>query len=139
MVLDRFSPILHLVQSIRDEAHRFAVTFHRSRRNARQLTSRAGCHSGRRREDRAQAVEAIRQLGAGASRDRGAVGRGGGPRGGAEGEGASGRIGAGLRNPDSVISPMIQHRLRDLGVVRYMRVTGSISDGFPWDKETSGA
>jgi excinuclease ABC subunit C len=39
VVLDRFSPILHLVQSIRDEAHRFAVTFHRSRRNARQLTS----------------------------------------------------------------------------------------------------
>ena len=39
MVLDRFSPILHLIQSIRDEAHRFAVTFHRSRRNARQLTS----------------------------------------------------------------------------------------------------
>ena len=39
IVLDRFSPILHLVQSIRDEAHRFAVTFHRSRRNARQLTS----------------------------------------------------------------------------------------------------
>ncbi len=39
VVLDRFSPILHLVQSIRDEAHRFAVTFHRSRRNALQLTS----------------------------------------------------------------------------------------------------
>jgi excinuclease ABC subunit C len=39
VVLDRFSPILHLVQSIRDEAHRFAVTFHRSRRNARALTS----------------------------------------------------------------------------------------------------
>ena len=39
VVLDRFSPILHLIQSIRDEAHRFAVTFHRSRRNARQLTS----------------------------------------------------------------------------------------------------
>jgi len=39
IVLDRFSPILHLIQSIRDEAHRFAVTFHRSRRNARQLTS----------------------------------------------------------------------------------------------------
>jgi excinuclease ABC subunit C len=37
--LDRFSPIRHLVESIRDEAHRFAVTFHRSRRNARQLTS----------------------------------------------------------------------------------------------------
>ncbi len=39
VVLDRFSPILHLIQSIRNEAHRFAVTFHRSRRNARQLTS----------------------------------------------------------------------------------------------------
>ncbi|MFB3825639.1 MAG: excinuclease ABC subunit UvrC [Bryobacteraceae bacterium] len=39
VVLDRFSPILHLVQSIRDEAHRFAVTFHRTRRNSQQLTS----------------------------------------------------------------------------------------------------
>src|SRR6266436_2035251 len=37
--LDRYSPILHLIQSIRDEAHRFAVTFHRTRRNAQQLTS----------------------------------------------------------------------------------------------------
>ncbi|HMD70458.1 MAG TPA: excinuclease ABC subunit UvrC [Bryobacteraceae bacterium] len=39
VTLDRFSPILHLVQIIRDEAHRFALTFHRSRRAARQLTS----------------------------------------------------------------------------------------------------
>ena len=37
--LDRFSPLLHLVQMIRDEAHRFAVRFHRSRRHSRQLTS----------------------------------------------------------------------------------------------------
>jgi excinuclease ABC subunit C len=37
--LDRFSPVLHLVQSIRDEAHRFAITFHRTRRNATRLTS----------------------------------------------------------------------------------------------------
>jgi excinuclease ABC subunit C len=37
--LDRYSPILHLVQVIRDEAHRFAVTFHRTRRNAQRLTS----------------------------------------------------------------------------------------------------
>jgi len=44
--LDRFSPILHLVQSIRDEAHRFAVTFHRSRRNARQLTSELDAIAG---------------------------------------------------------------------------------------------
>lgn len=39
VVLDRYSPVLHLVQIIRDEAHRFAVTFHRSRRNAQRLTS----------------------------------------------------------------------------------------------------
>ncbi len=39
IVLDRFSPILHLIQAIRDEAHRFAVTFHRTRRNAAALTS----------------------------------------------------------------------------------------------------
>jgi excinuclease ABC subunit C len=39
VVLDRFSPVLHLVQQIRDEAHRFAVTFHRTRRNASRLTS----------------------------------------------------------------------------------------------------
>jgi excinuclease ABC subunit C len=37
--LDRYSPILHLIQTIRDEAHRFAVTFHRTRRNAQRLTS----------------------------------------------------------------------------------------------------
>ncbi len=39
VILDKFSPILHLVQTIRDEAHRFAVTFHRTRRNAKRLTS----------------------------------------------------------------------------------------------------
>jgi excinuclease ABC subunit C len=39
IILDKFSPILHLVQTIRDEAHRFAVTFHRTRRNAERLTS----------------------------------------------------------------------------------------------------
>ncbi|MCC7174991.1 MAG: excinuclease ABC subunit UvrC [Bryobacterales bacterium] len=30
--LDRFSPLLHLIQTVRDEAHRFAITFHRDRR-----------------------------------------------------------------------------------------------------------
>jgi len=39
IVLDRFSPVLHLVQGVRDEAHRFAVTFHRSRRGAALLAS----------------------------------------------------------------------------------------------------
>ncbi len=37
--LDHYSPVLHLVQTVRDEAHRFAVTFHRTRRNAARLTS----------------------------------------------------------------------------------------------------
>lgn len=39
VVLDKFSPVLHLVQMVRDEAHRFAVTFHRTRRNASRLAS----------------------------------------------------------------------------------------------------
>jgi excinuclease ABC subunit C len=39
IVLDKFSPVLHLVQEVRDEAHRFAVTFHRTRRNASRLQS----------------------------------------------------------------------------------------------------
>ncbi|HLG94766.1 MAG TPA: excinuclease ABC subunit UvrC [Bryobacteraceae bacterium] len=37
--LDHYSPVLHVIQMIRDEAHRFAVTFHRTRRNAARLTS----------------------------------------------------------------------------------------------------
>ena len=39
VVLDRHSPVLHLIQLIRDEAHRFAVTFHRARRSKRELSS----------------------------------------------------------------------------------------------------
>ncbi|HZS50089.1 MAG TPA: excinuclease ABC subunit UvrC [Bryobacterales bacterium] len=42
VVLDRYSPVLHLVQQLRDEAHRFAVTFHRSRRGAARLASELG-------------------------------------------------------------------------------------------------
>jgi excinuclease ABC subunit C len=39
VVLDHHSPALHLIQQIRDEAHRFAVTFHRARRGNRELAS----------------------------------------------------------------------------------------------------
>jgi excinuclease ABC subunit C len=36
IILERHSPVLHLIQQIRDETHRFAVTFHRQRRGKRQ-------------------------------------------------------------------------------------------------------
>ena len=39
VVLERHSPILHLIQQVRDEAHRFAVGFHRQRRTSRELKS----------------------------------------------------------------------------------------------------
>lgn len=39
VVLDRRSPVLHLVQMIRDESHRFAVGYHRQRRAMRDRSS----------------------------------------------------------------------------------------------------
>jgi excinuclease ABC subunit C len=36
VILERHSPVLHLIQQIRDETHRFAVNFHRQRRGKRQ-------------------------------------------------------------------------------------------------------
>ena len=39
VILERHSPVLHLIQQIRDETHRFAVGFHRQRRGARQTHS----------------------------------------------------------------------------------------------------
>jgi excinuclease ABC subunit C len=37
IALDHHSPVLHLIQQIRDETHRFAVTFHRLRRSSRRI------------------------------------------------------------------------------------------------------
>lgn len=39
IVLDRRSPVLHLVQRIRDESHRFAIAYHRKRREMRDRDS----------------------------------------------------------------------------------------------------
>jgi excinuclease ABC subunit C len=39
IVLDRRSPVLHLIQRVRDESHRFAVTYHRKRREMRDRDS----------------------------------------------------------------------------------------------------
>ena len=39
VILDRRSPILRLMQQIRDESHRFAITFHRDRRSKRQRST----------------------------------------------------------------------------------------------------
>jgi hypothetical protein len=39
VVLDRRSPVLHLIQRIRDESHRFAITYHRKRREMRDRDS----------------------------------------------------------------------------------------------------
>ena len=39
IALDHHSPVLHLIQLIRDEAHRFAVTFHRKRRQMRDRST----------------------------------------------------------------------------------------------------
>jgi excinuclease ABC subunit C len=37
--IDHHSPVLHLIQMIRDETHRFAVTYHRKRRTMRDFES----------------------------------------------------------------------------------------------------
>jgi excinuclease ABC subunit C len=39
IILERHSPVLHLIQQIRDETHRFAITFHRQRREKKQTSS----------------------------------------------------------------------------------------------------
>ncbi len=53
LLLDRASPALHMVQRLRDEAHRFAITHHRTLRARRsvssQLTQVAGVGDRRRR------------------------------------------------------------------------------------------
>ena len=72
VVLDHHSPVLHLVQSIRDEAHRFAVTFHRKRRQIRDRTTElqdipgVGTRTTRRLLEHFGSVQAVKQADAAA-------------------------------------------------------------------------
>ncbi len=72
IVLDHHSPVLHLVQAIRDEAHRFAVTFHRKRRQIRDRSTElldipgVGTRTTRRLLEHFGSVQAVRQADAAA-------------------------------------------------------------------------
>jgi excinuclease ABC subunit C len=67
VILDHHSPVLHLVQWIRDEAHRFAVTFHRKRRQMRDRSTEllqipgVGQSTTRRLMEHFGSVQAVRQ------------------------------------------------------------------------------
>jgi excinuclease ABC subunit C len=72
VVLDHHSPVLHLVQLIRDEAHRFAVTFHRKRRQMRDRSTElleipgVGASTTRRLLEHFGSVQAVKQADAAA-------------------------------------------------------------------------
>lgn len=72
VALDHHSPVLHLVQLIRDEAHRFAVTFHRKRRQIRDRSTElleipgVGASTTRRLLEHFGSVQAVKQADAAA-------------------------------------------------------------------------
>ena len=67
IVLDRRSPVLHLIQKIRDESHRFAITYHRKRREMRDRSSElleipgVGPHTRQRLLEHFGSIRAVRQ------------------------------------------------------------------------------
>ena len=72
IALDHHSPVLHLIQMIRDEAHRFAVTFHRKRRQMRDRATElleipgVGSSTTRRLLEHFGSVQAVKQADAAA-------------------------------------------------------------------------
>jgi len=72
VVLDHHSPVLHLVQLIRDEAHRFAVSFHRKRRQMRDRSTElmeipgVGARTTRRLLEHFGSMQAVKQADAAA-------------------------------------------------------------------------
>src|SRR5947207_3504147 len=79
VVLDRHSPVLHLVQMIRDESHRFAVTFHRKRREIRDRASELleipgiGALTRKRLVEHFGSVRAVQEIGRASCRERGRI------------------------------------------------------------------
>jgi excinuclease ABC subunit C len=67
IALDHHSPVLHLIQLIRDEAHRFAVTFHRKRRQMRDRSTElleipgVGANTTRRLLEHFGSLQAVKQ------------------------------------------------------------------------------
>src|ERR1035437_5230537 len=67
IALDHHSPVLHLIQLIRDEAHRFALTFHRKRRQMRDRSTElleipgVGASTTRRLLEHFGSVQAVKQ------------------------------------------------------------------------------
>jgi excinuclease ABC subunit C len=72
IALDHHSPVLHLIQLIRDEAHRFAVTFHRKRRQMRDRSTElleipgVGASTSRRLLEHFGSVQAVKHADAAA-------------------------------------------------------------------------
>ncbi len=72
IALDHHSPVLHLIQMIRDEAHRFAVTFHRKRRQMRDRSTElleipgVGANTSRRLLEHFGSLRAVKQADAAA-------------------------------------------------------------------------
>ena len=99
VILPRTSEALYLLQRVRDEAHRFAITFHRQRRSKRMTASGAG-QCARPGRDPAQGAAAPFRLVQAARR--------GDPRGdrrGARHRPAHRRGGAGRAEPDARTTP----------------------------------
>ena len=91
----RGAPVLLLLQRVRDEAHRFAVAYHRTLRSRRLLAGPLDGHTGPRPGAPGAPARRVRRAGRGAGgvarrprARRPGAGRGGGPRGAAPGRGA---------------------------------------------------
>ena len=70
IVLPHDTPALQLLQRVRDEAHRFAITHHRTRRDQAMTESILDGLPGHRPDAQARAAQALRLAGRGARRPR---------------------------------------------------------------------